>query len=170
MRQHTTTCLLHGIWGLWTLNTDFKSIRCWNMCWMKFYSSFDFWNENNFWFFFELHGEKLRFLINWSQDRKNSWNKESRICLTAFRCCYKSTMLLFFFFFRFFFSFIRFMLVRDAQTRSLFMFLFVTKLTLNMCVRVLVCECLARMIEWTKQKKGFSVRVRANTTPKRWFE
>lgn len=80
--------------------------------------------------------------------------------LTAFRCCYKSTLLLFFFLFRFFFSFIRFMLVRDAQTRSLFMFLFVTKLTL--------CVWRAWLSELNR-KKVFKVRVNQNDESSSFF-
>lgn len=67
-------------------------------------------------------------------------------------------MLLLFSLFLFFFSYIRNMLVRDAQTRSLFVFLFVTILILNVCVCVRVWRAWLSKLNQKKRK----IRVKTN--------
>lgn len=99
-----------------------KRIRCWNMRWT--------WNavaNKNIIF---------HFILNFAH-----W--DGFLAANELLTVYSSKGLFFFFFFFYFFSYIPFMRVRDAQTRSLF----VTKLILCACASV------ARKTMWTKQKK-----------------
>lgn len=148
--RNTTMCLLHG---MCTLNVKQR---------FQIDSMLEYALDEFFFVVFKFLKRKrftILFCVAWKKNaifdkllaklKFHGRGKKSRTILTAWKKCYKIMPILFISFFRFFFSSIRNMLVRDAQTRSLFVFLFVTKLILNMCW----CASEARMIEWTKQKQ-----------------
>lgn len=142
-----------NVCAVWTLTTDFKPIRCWNRRWMNFFSPFDFWMGKKFAIRFSFGSVEIVILNNDRTKCVYETKNRSWTFLTAFECCHKSMLLLFiisFFFLFFFFTFItRAMLVRDAQTRSLFVFLFVTKRSLD--VRACVCLCASIWRAWLSE-------------------
>lgn len=158
LRRNTTTCLLHGMWVLWTLNTDFKPFRCWN----EFFSPLHFLKQKSF-----AVWKKIAAFNKWMARYKKVHGRrnESHIILTAFQCCYKSIL-------RSlpscsYSSF--FVLVHSihacawrANTKPVFMFLFVTKPTMNDCVG----SCVSIWRAWLSKLNEKNL----SRTSTRWFE